>query len=247
MKRLKLNLMLIPVMTSALLLSACQVNLYSDSSDTTSQASAQSSILNDSSNYTSVVSFDPDAQTRLPDSDRNDFEYVINDNSTQRFEFGKYYGFTATSCVSRNLSFDNSTTKMGEYSLPSGLRPGVSTLEEFCDLYDINSTNTIASHTRNNMMTYHYSFDKNSIDSYDTSNANSYVIIETCWSYRDGKWEHMSATDEAKLAQGKSTLSSDAIFSVSIELDGETKSKAKYVYVSYGTPDDFNTFNNSYK
>ena len=53
--------------------------------------------------------------------------------------------------------------------------------------------------------------------------------------------------DQISLAQGKSTLSSDAIFSIAIELDNETKSKAHYVYVTYGTPDDLNTFNNSFK
>ena len=192
------------------------------------------------------MSFDPDAQTQLPGFDRDDFEYVIKGKGTQRFEFGNYYGFTSVSCVNRYLSLNNSSTKLGEYSLASGLRPGESTLDDFIDLYDINSSNAITSYTSNNLLTYHYSFDKNSIAGFSTPDANSYVIVETCWSYQNGKWERMSAADEVELAQGKSALSSDAIFSVSIELDNETKSKAHYVYVSYGTPEDFNTFNNSY-
>ena len=246
MKRSKWSLILILVAVAAVVLSACQEKPYTDSSNTPFQASEQSTVLNGSNNDTATVSFDPDAQTKLPEFDRNDFEYVINNSSTQRFEFGNYYGFTAASCVNRYLSVNNTSTKYGEYSLSSGLRPGESTLEDFCSLYNINFSNAIISYTSNNLMTYHYSFDKNSIGSYDTSNANSYVIVETCWSYQNGKWERMSATDEAALAQGKSTLTSDAIFSVAIELDNETKTKAQYVYVSYGTPADFNTFNNSY-
>lgn len=244
MKRSKWNLLLILLAVAALVLSACQEKPDTDSTDTPVQTSEQPATVADSNNAASNVSFDPDAQTKLPEFDRNDFEYVINDTGTQRFEFGNYYGFTAASCVNRYLSFDNTSTKTGKFSLSSGLRPGESTLEEFCDLYQINSGNAITSYTDNNILTYHYAFDKNSIDSYNTSGANSYVIVETCWSYQDGKWERMSAADEVALAQGKSTLSSDAIFSVSIELDSETKTKAHYVYVLYGTPDDFNSFNN---
>ena len=246
MKRSKWTLILVFAAAAALVLSACQVKLDTDSNDTPVQPSEQSSVTDDSNDDTSFVSFDPDAQTKLPEFDRNDFEYVISDNSTQRFEFGNYYGFTASSCVNRYLSINNTSTKYGTYSLTSGLRPGESTLEDFIDLYDINFTNAITSYTMNNVLTYHYAFDKNSIGSYSTPNANSYVIVETCWSYQNGKWERMSVADEVMLAQGKSTLSSDAIFSVSIELDNETKSKAQYVYVMYGTPDEFNTFNKSY-
>ncbi|GEM_PF-5009337 len=266
MKKLKLNLILMTAAAAVLALSACQTKPNADTSGTTSQSSAlsssqasyQSSALSSSqasyqssslssvtydSSSSSGAVFDPDVQTKLPDSDRNDFEYIAKDVGTKRIEFGKYYGFSAATCVTRNLSFNNSKTLYGDYSLSSGLRPVESTLDDFCNLYNISSDNAITSYTSNNILTYHYQFNKNLLSTYRTDNDNSYVIIETCWSYQDGKWERMSVTDEIALAQGKSTLSSDAIFSVAIELDNETKSKVKYVYVSYGTPKEFNLFN----
>lgn len=246
MKNTKLKLILIPAAMATLVLSSCQFKTDFLKTDTISQTSEQSSVVNNS-NDSSVAPFDPNAQTSLPDSERNDFEYVINNNDKKRFEFGKYYGFSDGTCVTRNLAFDNSSTDYNMYSLSSGLRPNESTLEDFCNLYNINSDNTIASHTRNNMMTYHYPFDKNAIKSYSTPDATSYVIIETCWSYQDGKWSRMNVEDEIALNQGKSTLSSDAILSIAIELDNETKSKAHYVFVSYGTPKDFYIFNNGNK
>ena len=93
MKNTKLKLILIPAAMATLVLSSCQFKTDFLKTDTISQTSEQSSVVNNS-NDSSVAPFDPNAQTSLPDSERNDFEYVINNNDKKRFEFGKYYGFS---------------------------------------------------------------------------------------------------------------------------------------------------------
>lgn len=247
--KVQLKLVLMTVAAAALVLSACQEkpsvvenNTMPQSSEQSShQSSTPSSFANDS-NSTFDVDFDPDAQIKLPDSKYNDFEYVIKNNGTNRFEFGKFYGFSDTYCVTRNLAYNNSKTIYGEYSLSSGLHPLESTLEDFCNLYNVNSDNAITSYTRYNDLTVVYPFDKDLLDTYETPDANSYVIVETCWAYQGGKWERMSAATVAALGLRKNTFTSDAILSIAIELDNATKRKVRYIYVSYGTPSDFNSF-----
>lgn len=178
----------------------------------------------------------------------NDFKYSsLTSGGTQYatgpIEWGYFYGMGSDVLVRKELGNPSSGKRFSAYvQTTSGIRPGSSTIVNFCDTYGATSENAVTQYWTGSLSEW-YRFDFDTLKKIGKANSNTYYSVHLAWVFRDGSWQELNTDQVYKLVTNQWENADDTIYLVIAEFSKGADAPIDYVYVCYGSVGDYTVFN----